>query len=94
MFNFFDEIKKRAYLNEEFFSDFNIVNMSGKLVYIEGHQGLTVLSPQNIVFKVKKGRVVVEGENMILAELTENTMLLQGKIIKMEFFQWRKKQKS
>lgn len=87
MFNFFDEIKKRAYLNEEFFSDFNIVNMSGKLVYIEGHQGLTVLSPQNIVFKVKKGRVVVEGENMILAELTENTMLLQGKIIKMEFFQ-------
>ncbi len=87
MFNFFDEIKKRAYVNEEFFSDFNIVNMSGKLVYIEGHQGLTVLSPQNIVFKVKKGRVVVEGENMILAELTENTMLLQGKIIKMEFFQ-------
>ena len=87
MFNFFDEIKKRAYLKEEFFSDFNIVNMSGKLVYIEGHLGLTVLSPQTIVFKIKKGRVVMEGENMILAELTDNTMLVQGKIIKMEFFQ-------
>lgn len=87
MFNFFDEIKKRAYINEEFFSDFNIVNMSGKLVYIEGHLGLTVLSPQTIVFKVKKGRVVIDGENMILAELTDNTMLVQGKITKTEFFQ-------
>ncbi len=87
MFNFFDEIKKRTYVNEEFFSDFNIVNMSGRLAYIEGHMGLTILSPQTIVFKVKKGRVVIEGENIILAELTENTMLLQGKINKMEFFQ-------
>ncbi len=87
MFNFFDEIKKRAQINEEFFADFNIVNMAGKLVYVEGHLGLTVLSPDTIVFKVRRGRVVIEGQNMILNELTENTMLIQGKIIKMEFFQ-------
>ena len=36
--------------------------------------------------KIKKGRVVVDGENLFLKELTENTILIQGKISKMEIF--------
>ncbi len=85
MFNFFDELKKKS-TNTEILSNFNIVNMSGRLMYVEGHQGLTVLSPQMIAFKVKKGRYVVEGEDLKLSELTDNTMLIQGKIVKTELF--------
>ncbi len=85
MFNFFDELKKKA-PNIELLSNFNIVNMSGQLVYVEGHLGLTILSNETIAFKVKKGRVVVEGENLKLAELTENTMVIQGKILKTEIY--------
>lgn len=83
MFNFFDEIKKKSGID---FQDFNLVNVSGKLFYVEGHLGLTVISNEMIAFKVKGGRIVVEGENLFLSELTDRTMIIKGKIIKTEQF--------
>lgn len=87
MFNFFNEIKDKGQLNNpEFLNSYNIVNMSGKLLYVEGHCGVTVISKDLIVFKIKKGRVVVEGNDFIVKELTENTLLVQGEIKKTEIF--------
>lgn len=83
MFNFFDEIKSKS---QEQLHDFNIVNMSGKLVYVEGHLGLTILSENLISFKIKSGKIVIEGENLFLSELTNNTLVIKGKIIKTEQF--------
>lgn len=84
MFNFFDEIKKKG--DNNLLNEFNIVNISGKMLYAEGHFGLTVLSENMISFKIKSGRVVVEGEGLFLSELTDNTLLIKGKIIKTEQF--------
>lgn len=84
MFNFFDEIKKKS--ESDFLCEFNIVNVSGKMVYIEGHLGLIVMTSSMIACKVKSGRIVVEGENLFLGELTDNTMLIKGKIVKVEQF--------
>ena len=84
MFNFFDEIKKKIADKTDVLNEFNIVNVSGRALYVEGHMGLTVISSQAVVFKTKKGRIVVEGENLALSELTENTILLRGKIVKVE----------
>lgn len=86
VFNFFDEIKSKVNLDHNLLNDYNIINISGKLLYVEGHQGVTIITKEMVAFKIKKGRVVVEGQDMILNELTENTLLLQGKIIKMEIF--------
>ena len=87
MFNFFNEIKDKGQLNNpEFLNSYNIVNMSGKLLYVEGHSGVTVISKDLIAFKIKKGRVVVEGNEFIVKELTENTLLVQGEIKKTEIF--------
>ena len=86
MFNFFDEIKSKVNLDHNLLNDYNIINISGKLLYVEGHQGVTIITKEMVAFKIKKGRVVVEGQDMILNELTENTLLLQGKITKMEIF--------
>mgnify|MGYP000634531143 CR=1 FL=1 len=87
MFNFFNEIKDKGQLNNpEFLNSYNIVNMSGKLLYVEGHCGVTVISKDLIAFKIKKGRVVVEGNDFIVKELTENTLLVQGEIKKTEIF--------
>ena len=87
MFNFFDEIKsKLGKIDDNFYNDFNIINLSGKLLYIEGHKGLTILSNNMIALKVKKGRIVIEGKNMIMKELTENTILIDGEITKVELF--------
>ena len=58
MFNFFDEIKKKG--NGELFKGFNIVNISGKMLYVEGHLGLMVINNNEICFKVKSGRILVE----------------------------------
>lgn len=85
MFNFFDEIRKKM-PDVELLNSFNLVNMSGGLLYVEGHMGVTVLTSNMVAFKVKKGRIVVEGENLKLLELSENTMIIEGKIVKTELF--------
>lgn len=87
MFNFFDEIKKGiANVEPDLLNSYNIVNISGKILYVEGHKGLTTLSKELVAFKVKRGRIVVEGKNMYLNELTENTMKIVGEIVKVEVF--------
>ena len=87
MFNFFKEIKEKGLVNNpEFLNEYNIVNISGKLLYVEGHLGLTIIAKDMIAFKIKKGRVVVEGNDFIVKELTENTLLIQGSIKKTEIF--------
>lgn len=86
MFNFFDELKTKTTHIKELIHDFNIVNVSGRVLYVEGHAGLTILDKNMIAFKINKGRVVVEGEDLVLSELTSNTMLIEGKILKTEIF--------
>lgn len=87
MFNFFNEIKNKASgIDYNLLNEYNIINLSGKLLYVEGHQGVTIISSDMVAFKIKKGRVVVEGKELVLSELTSNTLLLQGVIIKVEIF--------
>ena len=87
VFNFFDEIKNKITgIDHNFLNDYNIVNISGKILYVEGHQGLTIITSSQLAFKIKKGRVVIDGENFVLNELTDNTILLYGKINKVEIF--------
>ena len=83
MFNFFNEIKSCV---GEIKNKYNIVNMSGKLVYVEGHKGLALLSKNIICLKIKKGSIKVEGENLSLKELYEECVKISGKIEKIEVF--------
>ncbi len=85
MFNFFGEIKKNI-KNIDGLDAYNIINISNKLVYAEGHKGLVTLSKELVAFKVKNGRVLIEGKDMFLLELTENTIKISGTIKKMELF--------
>ena len=82
VFNFFDEVKQKAARYKDCLNGYNFVNISGRLLYIEGHAGLTILSKDVIAFKTQKGRVAVEGREMTLLELTENSMLIEGEILK------------
>lgn len=83
MFNFFSELKKIA-KNEKFVDKYNIVNMSGKILYVEGHTGICKLSQSLIAFKFKGGIITVEGEEMSLAELSETTIKIVGQIKRVE----------
>lgn len=85
MFNFFDEIKNKVRsVKEDVFDNFNIVNLSGKMLYVEGHMGLVQLSKEKIVFKVKKGQISVEGRELKIPEISENTLYICGQIDRVE----------
>jgi len=85
VFNFFEEIKKSVgSIDPNILNTYNIINISGKILYVEGHMGLTMLSKEMIAFKVKRGRVMVEGKELVMYELTENTMKIVGQISKVE----------
>ncbi len=85
MFNFFNEIKENLKTTNKMELDiFNLVNISGRILYAEGHMGLVTLSKEIISFKVKRAVVIVEGKDLVLAELSENTLKICGQIKKVE----------
>ena len=85
MFNFFGEIKENLKnTNKINLDNFNLINISGKVLYVEGHLGLVTLSKEMISFKVKNAVIVVDGSEMILSELSENTLKITGEIKKVE----------
>ncbi len=85
MFNFFNEVKQNLKNSQGLeLNGFNIINLSGHLLYVEGHLGLVTLSKELISFKVKNAVIMVEGSDMILSELSDNTIKIAGKIKKVE----------
>lgn len=87
MFNFFDEIKGNLKkIDRNILNSYNLINLSGKILYVEGHLGLTILTDSLIAFKVKKGRIEVSGSDLVLSELSQNTMKIEGNIKKVEEF--------
>lgn len=86
-FNFFSELKSKCNWSENIVSPYNIVNIGGKIVYIEGQTGLLVLSSDTISCKLQSNkRVEVKGANMLVRELTNSTIIIEGKIYKIEVF--------
>ena len=83
MFNFFSEIKKELKLfNLD--SDYQMVNISGKILYVEGHKGLLNLSNEMIIFKTKNKIISVSGANLKLNILSETTLSVTGEIESVE----------
>ncbi len=83
MFNFFNELKKTL-KNEKLTDKYNIVNMSGRILYVEGHTGICQLSKEAISFKFKGGVIIVEGRDLVLSELMDKTLKITGEIKKVE----------
>lgn len=85
MFNFLKEIKENLKVSDNFnFESFNLINVSGNMLYVEGHLGLVSLSKERIAFKVKKAVIIVEGKELILSEMSESTIKICGIIKKVE----------
>lgn len=86
MFNFFSELKTKCNLQTKFGATYNIINIDGQIVYVEGHKGILTLSSEKISCKLKTGFFVITGTSMFIKELTPDTVLVQGKIQKIEVF--------
>ena len=83
MFNFFDEIKKELKIGEND-GGYQIVDIGGKAVYVEGHLGVLKLSDELIMFKTKKKIISVSGRGLKLKILTKTTLSIAGEIESIE----------
>jgi sporulation protein YqfC len=79
VFNFFSEIKKELKL-PDIDGGYDLVNINGKAVYIEGHKGLISISSETIQFKVKDKIIIVSGKDLKLKILSSVTSSIAGEI--------------
>lgn len=86
IFNYFDELKQSLNLDEKILQNYNIINLSGKILYVEGHCGVIKLQSDCVSFKIKKGTVEVKGDKLSLRTLSENILAIEGVIHKVEVF--------
>lgn len=84
MFNFFSEIKQELASDITFMNDFNIINMSNKAIYIEGHKGIIEVTSQQVSFKLKSNIITINGQNLVLKKITISTALIYGGIKSVE----------
>lgn len=56
------------------------VLFGGKAVYVEGHSGIEGYSPAEISLRLNKATLKIIGENLKIAELSKEDILVKGKI--------------
>lgn len=79
MFKFFSELKKELKL-PDIQDEYQFVNLSGKLLYVEGQKGISLLSDTLIVFKTKRKTISVSGKNLKLKDVSVLTLSVVGDI--------------
>ena len=84
VFNFFSEIKQDLFVDGVWVNNFNVINMSNQVVYIEGHKGVVSFDNQQICLKLKKEVLKINGQNLVLKKITASTALVQGNIKSVE----------
>ncbi len=83
MFNFFSEIKKELKL-PSLDSNYQMVNINGNILYVEGHKGLLNLSDELIMFRTKNKIISVSGKDLKLKILSSTTLSIMGEIESVE----------
>lgn len=84
MFNFFEEMATMFGINLGKYDSFNLVNISNKLMYVEGQKGIIKITPDCITFRVKNGVISVFGQNLTIKRIAENVLVIQGEIKQVE----------
>jgi len=83
VFNFFSEIKKELKL-PSLDSNYQMVNINGNILYVEGHKGLLNLSDELIMFRTKNKIISVSGKDLKLKILSSTTLSIMGEIESVE----------
>lgn len=79
MLGFLSEIKKEFKL-PDFVGEYNIVNINGKALYIEGHKGLVSISDEAVRVKVKDKIITISGKDLKLKIMSTVTLGISGEI--------------
>ncbi len=64
---------------------YQVVNLSGKAVYIYNHLGIVVFSPEQMVFKVKERKtLLINGIDLSIIEMDSSSAVIGGTINSIE----------
>ena len=85
MYDFFEEIINLSGLPLDIFNKgFRVVNLSNRTVFIEGFVNIVSFESTEIIIKLKRGIVKVQGENLKIKNMNLETILIVGSIINLE----------
>ena len=84
MFNFFCELAGEYGLENSVVNSFNLVNMSNKLIYLEGLTKIISIETNLITLKVKNNVINIFGENLTIKRISGSTITIVGNIKQIE----------
>ena len=61
-------------------SNYRVINLGGKSVYIEGIKSVVALGENEMKFQLKKGLIVVDGNCLKIKYLDTSTCVITGEI--------------
>ena len=87
MFSFFSEMVEKSGLPmDTILNGFRIVNLSNKMIYVEGFLKIVTFETNLINLKMKKGMLKINGDNLTIRNLNTNTALVCGEIVGVESY--------
>jgi sporulation protein YqfC len=81
MFHFLNEINEQLELPiTSVLSSYEVVNLGGKVVYVQGYKDILNFEKEHIVLKLKEGELHIKGQNLNIRDLNVNSILIEGTI--------------
>ncbi|MCL2861235.1 MAG: YabP/YqfC family sporulation protein [Firmicutes bacterium] len=79
--SFFSEVAKTMGLDSlRIASGYQVINYNGEAAYVEGFVQVLSIDNNEIVLKLKKGKIVISGENLSVASLETGAIIVKGNI--------------
>lgn len=81
MFHFFNEINNMLELPITSVTlSYEYVNLSGKVIYVQGYRDILNFDDTNIILKLKDGELHISGQNLNIRDLNPHSILIEGKV--------------
>lgn len=82
--SFFEQLKKDIGITDmQLVGGYRIVDFCGKAIYVDGFKRVSKISSDEIILIIGKSSVHIKGE-LFVDYLTENSVLISGKIVLVE----------
>lgn len=74
-----EKISNKTQFPIEIISSTPKIEVTGnKMIYIENHKGVKILTPENVTVKLTTGLLVIEGEKIAIHEIDKEHIFLTG----------------
>jgi hypothetical protein len=83
--HFFDEIDKALGLPVGAQSAYRLINLGGRVLYVDGFRELLTFEDETVICMLKKGILEVVGKSLTIERYEEGFLIIKGKIFETKF---------